>query len=374
MVELIQEDIDRLLHTIYQAGLDPSLWSTFVYQLSELMAGTMIVMQGHDVVANASLGALSSPVDQELISSYDEYYAAKNVWVPGIAKMPIGKAGHPEDTVDREDLWKTEFYNDWLRPLGGFDTASGIVLHRDANRFLILSGNIRPQDAEAIRTPLQQLLDLIAPHIARSFEMMRALPKSIAQAEYQFATELVSDPVFFLDAAGRLMHTNGAGETLSRSDNAIGFTAGDGVFLRDPRADAKLRAALHAIAVGDYLNLGGTFWARRTDGVLMRAILTPFAKRLAPHRAFAQILDDLPIAILVLRTPVDRAHHQRAASRFRLTPAELALAIEVSHGTSLLDYAESRKLSIHTVRNQLKSIYSKTDTHRQSELAAVMLN
>ncbi|UDL87334.1 hypothetical protein LGH82_19295 [Mesorhizobium sp. PAMC28654] len=123
MTELTGENFDQLLHTIYRAALGPGLWSDFVNQLSGLMAGTMIVMHGHDVVTNASLGALSSPVDPDLLVSYDNYYAARNVWVPGIAGMQVGKAGHPEHDLSQDQLLKSEFYNDWLKPLGGYSTA-----------------------------------------------------------------------------------------------------------------------------------------------------------------------------------------------------------------------------------------------------------
>ena len=68
-----------------------------------------------------------------------------------------------------------------------------------------------------------------------------------------------------------------------------------------------------------------------------------------------------------LQTPNDFAR------RHQLTPAELALVEALSSGQTLRDHAEMKQASIHTARNQLKSVFQKTDTHRQSELIAKLL-
>jgi DNA-binding CsgD family transcriptional regulator/PAS domain-containing protein len=372
MTELTGENYDQLLHTIYRAALVPELWTDFVNQLSGLMAGTMIVMHGHDIVANASLGALASPVDPDLLISYDNYYAARNVWAPGIAGMQVGKAGHPEDALSQDHLLKSEFYNDWLKPLGGYSTASGIVLHRDAERFLILSGNIRPRDVDAIRTPLRRVFDRLAPHITHSFELMRALPRHAAEAEYRFANDHSTDPVFFLTAVGGLARANPPAESLLRSGAMIGVNARDGLSLREPAANASLKAALHSIRCSDYSGLKGSFDIRG-DNVSMRALVAPFAPSMGSHGIFRMVMDDMPVAILVLKVLPHAVRRGDIAARFRLTRAELSLADAVAGGISLKAYSQDHGLSVHTVRNQLRSIYSKTDTHRQSELVALML-
>jgi DNA-binding CsgD family transcriptional regulator len=372
MPEMTEEHFDRLLQTIYRAALEPDLWWDFVNQLSGMMGDTMIVMQSHDIVANASLGALSSPVDPELLTSYEAYYAAKNVWVPGIARMPVGKAGHPEDNLPQEEFLKSEFYNEWLKRVGGFTTGSGIVLHRDPERFLILSGNIRPEDTDALRTPLRELLDRLAPHITHAFELMRALPTRAAEAGYRLAGDFSADPMFFLTASGSLANANPPGEALLRSATLIGVNARDGVFLRDPLANARLANALHAIRCADPASLKGSFDVRG-GGARLRAIVAPFTVGAAAHDAFRVLLHDLPVAILVLKSAPPAERRGEIAARFHLTRAELSLADAVARGTSPGTYAEEHGLSVHTVRNQLQSIYSKTDTHRQSELAALML-
>lgn len=57
---------------------------------------------------------------------------------------------------------------------------------------------------------------------------------------------------------------------------------------------------------------------------------------------------------------------------FGLTAAEGRLAAELSRGVPLATIAQSRRVSIATLRTQLASIFGKTGTSRQPELVALL--
>ena len=59
-------------------------------------------------------------------------------------------------------------------------------------------------------------------------------------------------------------------------------------------------------------------------------------------------------------------------THYRLTPTEIGLAEALFHGETLRDFAEARGRSFNTVRNQLKSVFAKTGTNRQSDLVALI--
>jgi DNA-binding CsgD family transcriptional regulator len=61
------------------------------------------------------------------------------------------------------------------------------------------------------------------------------------------------------------------------------------------------------------------------------------------------------------------------AKTFRLTPSEAKLACIIARGAAPDIAARELKISRETARNQLKSVFAKTDTHRQSELVALLL-
>jgi DNA-binding CsgD family transcriptional regulator len=60
-------------------------------------------------------------------------------------------------------------------------------------------------------------------------------------------------------------------------------------------------------------------------------------------------------------------------NRFDLTPAEARLVVQLVTGTSLKSSAKALAVSYETVRRQVKSVFHKTGTHRQSELVLTVL-
>ena len=57
---------------------------------------------------------------------------------------------------------------------------------------------------------------------------------------------------------------------------------------------------------------------------------------------------------------------------FGLTPAESRLAAALSDGSTLVQAAKALNISWETARTQLKAVFAKTNTHRQSELVALL--
>lgn len=56
-----------------------------------------------------------------------------------------------------------------------------------------------------------------------------------------------------------------------------------------------------------------------------------------------------------------------------LTHSEARLAMQLGAGATVADAADELNISVHTARNQLKSIYSKTGINRQSELIKLLI-
>ena len=79
-------------------------------------------------------------------------------------------------------------------------------------------------------------------------------------------------------------------------------------------------------------------------------------------------------ALLVISDLHGRSQPQASvlAETFGLTPADSKLASLIATGISIEHAAEQLGLARATVRNQLKAVFAKTATHRQSELVALL--
>lgn len=57
---------------------------------------------------------------------------------------------------------------------------------------------------------------------------------------------------------------------------------------------------------------------------------------------------------------------------FRFTPAEARLAAALANGMTIEEAAGVKSISCNTLRHQLKAVFLKTNTHRQSHLIALL--
>lgn len=61
---------------------------------------------------------LAANVDEAQVADYAAYYHALNPWVDHAMIRPLGKVVQADAMLPRETLKRTEFYTDYLRPLG----------------------------------------------------------------------------------------------------------------------------------------------------------------------------------------------------------------------------------------------------------------
>jgi DNA-binding CsgD family transcriptional regulator len=81
----------------------------------------------------------------------------------------------------------------------------------------------------------------------------------------------------------------------------------------------------------------------------------------------------MPLAlVLILEPGKNLSTLQLLGSLFDLSPAELRVAAALLAGKSPEHYAHEAQVSLNTVRTQLKSLFRKTGTSRQSELVALL--
>jgi DNA-binding CsgD family transcriptional regulator len=174
-------------------------------------------------------------------------------------------------------------------------------------------------------------------------------------------------PAIALDQEGFVAEVNAAAEAVFDNDFRIKDRR---LFVRDPAARVLLKEAIDQLRASPRLNPMATepIIVQRRDKlpVLVRTWRFDWAAHLATQEVSALLtLNALgpkpgpPAAIL--------------AKTFRLTPAEAKLACVIARGASPEIAAGELKISRETARNQLKSVFAKTDTHRQSELVALIL-
>jgi len=91
-----------------------------------------------------------------------------------------------------------------------------------------------------------------------------------------------------------------------------------------------------------------------------------------PRAARTPFLDACALFTFTPLEPRSDHHPTALIDVFELTPAEASLASIIAEGASPEEAAKRLGVAKETARNQLKAVFGKTGTHRQSELVALL--
>jgi DNA-binding CsgD family transcriptional regulator/PAS domain-containing protein len=271
----------------------------------------------------------------------------------------------PEDLLVR-----SECYNDWLEPQEMYQGA-GATIFKNGPLSSIIS-IFRPRKAERFDEAEVALLRILLPHLQRAFQLHNRIQglerKGAAAAD---VVDHLEQGVVLLDAKGRVLLINRAANTILAAKKALRLTS-HGLVAAVPSENRQLSRLIQgAIGTGKGLGLdpGGAMTVSR-DG--QRA---PLHVLIAPLRTKTIHLDrDVPVAAIFISDPDHKTATNGAllVQLFGLTRAEARLAEILAGGESLREAADKLGVAQSTVRSQLKSIFGKTNTNRQSQLVSIL--
>jgi DNA-binding CsgD family transcriptional regulator len=181
------------------------------------------------------------------------------------------------------------------------------------------------------------------------------------------ALEAMRLPAIALDGDGFVAEANAAAEAVFDNDVKIKERR---LFVRDAAARALLNEAIDQLKTSPRLGPlpAGPIIVQRQDKL-------PVIVRMWRFGAASSLPARDVRALLTLNALGPKPGPPAAilARTFCLTPSEAKLACVIARGVSPYCAARELNISKETARNQLKAVFAKTGTHRQSELIALLL-
>lgn len=280
----------------------------------------------------------------------------------GLAQPPLVAIAE-EDFITHEEIQRDPHYQEFAIPWD-VPYICLTTLERRADMLVGLSV-IRSASQGHIDAPAKRLFTSLAPHVRA------AVRTSLALGEHRAALltdtfERLAIAALVCDATGKVLRLTPGAEAL--------LEAGRGLVLRRGRIGAKsaadqkaLEAALLAAA------------QRRAGAPPVTAVVHS-----APSSGARTVFDVMPLPhgrldvrfdahlLLVARGPAGDTSRRAAILQgsFGMTAAETEIALALLQGTSPAGIAHARKVSVGTVRVQIKSLLAKAGVSRQVELLA----
>ena len=267
-----------------------------------------------------------------------------------------------QDIVTPDEMRRLDFYNDCALRFG-VPWFAGIGLRAGSALWaMVIQRTSRQGPFEAHET---RLLASLVPRLTQTATLSKAVGH-VALSGINNALALIGQPAVALDRSSFVLDANAVAQQIFD----------DEIFVRNRRLTVRDKQASSALeALADNIRT-----ARDTAPLLAPPIVVrrmerqPLVIRVLPVAGPARTPFLGARALLVISDLHNRPQPQPSvlAETFGLTPAETRLAAVMAAGISIERAADQFGLSRETVRNQLKAIFAKTGTHRQSELVALL--
>lgn len=310
----------------------------------------------------------------EAADAYGRHYVSVNPVVPPLLKSPKGVYFDADELVEPEAFLASEIYNEFWIPLGGLDRNTGVILENAAGFFSTFCTHYarRYAVANVEHTP-EYAIKLLQPHLDRALAIQRKLEEAATTtASLSQALDAASAAIFIVDAQCVVGFQNAQAEQLLRDGDALGIDHGNRLFLVDARLDDELRRQVQAVT--------------NIDACRVVASSAPIVVRTADNWGYVATVEPAPngMAVSPFQGPRRAVVTLKAAGNgkrltdalvsalFGLTRAEASIALALYRGLTIAKIAEQRNASVQTVRTQVRSIFAKTGTNRQSALTALM--
>jgi DNA-binding CsgD family transcriptional regulator/PAS domain-containing protein len=361
-----------LVQRIYEAALDPSRWQDFVEALSGAFRGAPV-----GFALQLPGFPLSSVLfgSQGLLEEFGARFAAHAVrglpWEEARRRHFVRRFGLSSEVISDERLRESDFYREIMVPQGlGPHGLMGHTIALDAGRPVAGLSVF----ATAATGPFTQadlaFGDLLVPHLAQGYRILAEMRRHEALTD---AIDRFPTGVVLLDAHGHVLLANRGARQIFARDDGIAL---DGNALRAASAsdDAALRraiaAAVEAAVAGRMIESSVLSLSRRSASRPFPVMVGP----LRPHTGEPTLAD--AVAVLYVSDLESGVLRRREALRelYGLTEAETQLVELLCQGSSLDEAALARGVTMNTARSQLKQVFAKTHTSRQSELMRLVIS
>jgi DNA-binding CsgD family transcriptional regulator len=285
---------------------------------------------------------------------------------PSSRQVRVNHDFHPGFRVDHDDytdeqMARDPFYQDLLRPHGLFWHANA-RLDWEAGDELAISFKRRLKAGPYQRSHAVAL-DTMLPDVKAAARIAHRVLDAEAAGMARLLHQR-GDPVFELDAWGRVLRTHGFAHDLTQGVSVLGRR----LAATDPTVQAVLDLAVAAAVRAPQRPTGVSLPGH--DGARFYLQIVPVG-----GQARDVFLAAAAVAMLIRRSPRPAPvsiRHALVRDAFNLTDREVDVAVLLAEGLPLTDIARHLRIQVGTARNHLKSVFEKTDTSRQAELVALM--
>jgi len=361
------EELTKLVGVIYDAALDPSLWTAALEGCRQFVDGWGAALFSKNVGTRSGDVFYQVGTEPQYVTSYFEKYIRLDPFTMGQYFSDIDVPVSRVDLISRDEFLESRFYQEWAKPQGLVDCLSTALDKSDSS--VALLGIFRDERRGEADDEMRRRMRLIAPHIRRSVIIGRAIDISRSETEtFVSVLDGLAAAVIFVDPNFCITHANKSARLMLASGSLL-------LASRDRLASVDLdsnRALIDAIATASNGDAaieasGISMPLKARDGEDYVAHVLPLT---SGNRRETSVSYSASAAIFVHKPNRKTVTAPEAITKaYGLTPSELRVFLAIVEVGGAPEAADALGISVNTVKSHLQRIFSKTGVARQADLA-----
>ena len=365
------EQLSELIGEIYDAALDPSLWSDVLGKCGRFVGGPVAA------IFAKSPTALSGTVYYHSAGrdpSYRQLYFDKYIkFDPTTTAQYFSDVEQPmavADIMPYQEFLETRFYKEWCRPQGMVDAVTAVLDKSVTSAALFVV--FRYQSEGVVDDEMRRRMRLVVPHIRRAVLIGRLVDlRATDAASLADTLDGLSAAMCAVNADGRIVHANAACHVLLDAGDFLSVVGGR-IVASDPKVDQAFRELFAAAGSGDA--------AVGIQGIAL-PLMAPDGSRYVAHvlpltsgaRRLAGIAYSATAALFICKVATEApAAPEVIARAYDLTPTELRVLLAIVEVGGVPESALALGIAESTVKTHLRNLFVKTGARRQADLVKIV--
>jgi len=365
----------HIVPEIYEATIDPNHWDYVVTMIAKLTRSksACLYYKNKEMGIASTIAQYGMPDGErfnfnEPCDSLDAMFCAKN---SAAAENVSCTQFHPgSNGVMKDD---SELYLNWMKPHGVFHVGGAQVVDTESHKagIAILRDEKTGEWTEGDLRVVNELL----PHLRRALNIHSEFTHlRLRQDALLMGLDRLVIGLILYDRNARPVYINPTAKVIIEQHPALQLVDGD-LFLTNPEDERNLRKT---IADTTEIDPDDSWKQSVAIGIThpdVEALLPILVTPMHAHLITSDLdYEGAKVAVFLsdpnLQQPISI---ESLVSVYNLTPSEAQVSISLANGHSIDEIAKGSNHSVHTIRSQLKSVFRKTGTSRQSELIKLLL-
>lgn len=367
-MRLDHDQVHGLVSEIYESAEDPSRWASTLYRImATVKANGAQLWSPFLPVENGGLDVARNVSDAKMRQDYANYFCDRDIWFKRASEKSFAAGDLIVDKalVSEMEFRKSEFWNDYLRPLDSFRMCTAIIQGGTKTESPLITLSVfRGERSKSFDSDDQKIIRYLVPHLQRAVRFQRRLQASKDSGVADFI-DVMRHPVFILGSDLAVRQLNTAAETFLRQHPMVRIRMGRLALSRVHEHEHLRR--LFSLARDGFVNapadLSHVFpiHVGESECVLAEVI---GAKNLHVGES-----ENHTVILSLLVPNSGDVSHADLQLKYGLTLSEAKVAASLVRGEAPGELAAIRGVTINTVRSQIQRVYAKVGVNSQLELA-----